>query len=1105
MSRSTSTSRKKAQPVKTLAGIGVASRLDQSQNRYKKDIDPVHQKVAWFGQDLVQQIWADKYRYLSEQTPTDTFERVALGVYQNDTLENAQQAFEAMDAGLWMPGGRIIAGAGTEKRVTLMNCYVNRKMEDSLDDIMAAVSDAALTQQQGGGIGTDFSTLRPAGALLQRTRAQASGPIPFMDMWHSMCATIMSAGDRRGAMMGTLSDTHPDLPQFIVAKQVKGRLTNFNVSVLVSDAFMEAVREDEEWLLHFPVKPKYRDAHLQEMDFIDDDGTEQFVYSSWRAKDLWNLIIKNTYEWSEPGIIFIDRINSLNNLKYCEEIHCTNPCVTGNTFILTDKGHLPIRWLANEQVNIWNGFEWSQVIPFSTGENQTYKVRFSNGATVNTTAYHKWVMRDGSKLTTSQLESGQELGVHEFPVVIDGADFNIDAYSQGFYSGDGTKNSEHSNLYKHGEGIKNRLVGKFWNRNHEAQPGVRWVHGEMLPKDFVPITANISYCINWLAGLLDADGNIARPQKDTMLVLQITAKDRAFLERIRLMLTRLGVNARFWERKDAGLKYGSNGKQYMCESTACLMISGKGAYQLVELGLKTERVDLTWVRKPQGIARKGVKVLSVDLGTKEETFCLTEPKRGTFIANGVLTHNCGEQPLPPNATCNLGAINLAKFVLNPFQPNAEVNWPLLSRIAKLGMRFLDNVIDVTRYPLEVQRDEEFAKRRTGLGVSGLADALAQLGLRYGSATATAMTERIMSHICLAAYEAPKFLGPLYLQNSFAGLNLSEEYKSRIRKTGMRNGVLLTVAPTGTTSILYGNISSGIEPVFAHQAERQVRQQDDTYKKYTAYGYNYLLYHASQNAPVGSLTLPDYMVTADDLSIEDHVTTQAAVQRWVDASVSKTINVAEKTSFAEFTKVYDLAWALGCKGCTTYRPSEVRGSILSKVGTGTPTSQAVTQITKRSEILSGITHRIHWPSLTAALYITINFDGNQRPFEVFFNSKDARQHDWMTALSLMITAILRKGDDPGFIANELGTVASVHDTAWIKVSEKSEHFMSLIAYIGFILGKYFKPTALGNVMGESLLSTVEEAYKERCPHCLAPSLIRKEGCKTCLNCGSSDCG
>jgi len=748
-------------------------------------------------QELTRDIWSTKYRHSTDETSVDaTLTRVGNAITEGEPQEFQDLTRKALHLRLWMPGGRIIAGAGTGNRVTLMNCYVNRQIRDSLDDIMQANSDAALTQQQGGGIGTHFGTIRPRGAKLRRTGAVASGPLPFMDMWDSMCATIKSAGGRRGAMMATINDTHPDLPSFIDAKHTKGRLTNFNVSVLVSDAFMAAVHDDEDWALYFPVEPAFeRPTEIQEMDFTDDENIRQFVYSNVRARDLWDKITRGTYEYSEPGVIFIDRINDLNNLKYAETISCTNPC--------------------------------------------------------------------------------------------------------------------------------------------------------------------------------------------------------------------------------------------------------------------------------------------------------------------------GEQPLPPNGACNLGAINLARIVKAPFEPGAEIDWSLLRSVTEIGVRFLDCVIDKTGYPLEAQEIEELNKRRIGLGVSGLANALAQLNLRYGSPAAAHQTEQIMQKICLAAYQAsadlaiekgpfPLFKPKEFFDSTFADQQLPRDLKNQIRNTGIRNGVLLTVAPTGTTSILYGNVSSGIEPVFAHKFQRKVNQDDGTKREYTAYDYNYLLNGGEVNAP--------QFVTADDLTVEQHIIMQAAVQRWVDASVSKTINVAQNTTFEDFQKVYDIAYTLGCKGTTTYRPSEVRGSVLSTGETNPSYHPTTNSVARRESILKGSTRKLRWPSLTSALYLTIN-EHDGKPAEVFFNSKDARFQEWMTALSLLITAILRKGDgDIDFIADELEAVHSVHDTAWMPPLDdpkgKPKHFGSLIAYIGHSLGRDFN--AIRGIHTPTPPNGETTSTASTCPQCLARALVYEEGCKVCKNCSYSSC-
>lgn len=775
-------------------------------------IDPIHDKIDIMQSKMVSDVWRDKYRWKDEPNIHKTFIRVADAIYELDAGENGAKgrvaATDAMQKGLWIPGGRILAGAGTEKRVTLMNCYVNEPVGDSMEGIMNALTNTALTLQQGGGIGTDFSTLRPEGALLKRTHTKASGPMPFMYMWDRASATIRSAGDRRGAMMGTICDTHPDMPKFVVAKREPGALTQFNISVLVSDAFMEAVREDAEWLLYFNVEPHTRDDSLIEYDFEDEEtGDKQYVYSVHKARDLWRLITENTYEYSEPGVLFVDRINELNNLYYCEDIQCTNPC--------------------------------------------------------------------------------------------------------------------------------------------------------------------------------------------------------------------------------------------------------------------------------------------------------------------------GEQPLPPHGTCNLGHINLARCVKQPFAPNAKLDYDLIREVTRMGVRFLDNVIDVTRYPLDAQALEETNKRRLGLGFTGLADCLSQLGVRYGSPDAVRITEEITRTMCWEAYSTSADLAeekgsfPLFdkdkflLGYNFAATMLPNELKAKIAQKGLRNSHLMTIAPTGTGSIVCGNVSSGAEPVFLHETKRKVLKPTtgfgDQWEYYTEWGYGAKLFFAS--AHLDSYTrvdfkvdLPSHMVTAEDLTIQEHVVMQAAAQRWIDSSISKTVNIPKETTYDEFVQVYDLAYSLGCKGCTTYRPSDIRGSVLSAPGeTQAPLTD---KLAERPEFLEGRTYKIKWPSVNSALYLTINSSGDGTPFEVFLTSKDSKHHDWTTALTVMITAIFRKGGDVSFVAKELQQVQSLADSAF----KEGRNHPSLVAYIGYILEKHIagKQEPVVEVI-EAAKPIVQHVRGEQCPKCRGLTLIRKEGCKVCMTCDFTTCG
>jgi len=784
-------------------------------------IDPVHLQLAMKIQTeknpLIEDVMIGKYAYENEGAWNDIVGRVCEGIYLNDDDEYAKHiAADAMRNYLWMPAGRILAGAGTAKRVTLMNCFVNGKIEDSMDSILIGHDNTMLTMQQGGGMGTDFSTIRPAGAIVYRTNSVSSGILPFMRGWNTWCETIRSSGDRRGAMMGTLRDTHPDLPAFIIAKQKKGELTNFNVSVLVSDAFMEAVAEDEEWMLHFNVPPANRSEALIDLDFVDDDGVQQYVYSTWKARELHEMITKNTYEYSEPGVIFIDRVNDTNNLYFCEEIACTNPC--------------------------------------------------------------------------------------------------------------------------------------------------------------------------------------------------------------------------------------------------------------------------------------------------------------------------GEQPLPPHATCNLGHPNLARMVMDPFSDSAAFNWSLLKTIVKIGIRFLDNVIDVTRYPLEEQRLEQMAKRRIGLGFTGLADALVQLRIRYGSIRAQEFADKVAYTIMIASYEesielakergmAPALVGHIeeYLEGNGGqsiASKLPTHMKDEIRKYGIRNLVLNTVAPTGTTSIVYLNPAGGLEPAYMWIMDRKVRQADgETFKTYKNMQYGARLWYY-MNQPYVDINkgpldqLPSYFVSIEDLNIHDHILMQSRIQRWIDASVSKTTNVAKDITYAEFVTVYSLAYQSGCKGCTTYRPSDVRGSILSAVDDGTTsnagngTTTLFGEIIDRPDVLHGTTYKVKWPNHGAAFYLTINSMMNGHPYEVFITSKDGTHSEWTTALSLMITAIFRKGGDISFVPQELKQIQSVNGGAWVK----GRYVGSLPAQIGNILEQHLQ-TGDAPTITEVPRKDGKQSYAlgEVCPKCQAPTFVREEGCMHCMQCGYSKCG
>ena len=752
-----------------------------------------------FPMAISQQIWDMKYRLKDqngtflEQTVQDTWRRIAKALSEVETEPKKWETifYNALTDFKFLPAGRITAGSGTKRNVTLFNCFVMGVIPDSMSGIFDMLKEAALTMQQGGGIGYDFSTIRPKGSLVKGIAADASGPVSFMDVWDSMCRTIMSAGSRRGAMMATMRCDHPDIEEFIAAKSDSQKLRMFNLSVLVTDAFMEAVKKGEDWKLIYNNK----------------------VYSVIKAADLWDQIMRATYNFAEPGVIFIDRINATNNLSYCETITATNPC--------------------------------------------------------------------------------------------------------------------------------------------------------------------------------------------------------------------------------------------------------------------------------------------------------------------------GEQPLPPYGACLLGSINLAKLVEHPFDKNAYLDVSQLEDLVFTAVRMMDNVIEVSQFPLEAQKLEAKNKRRIGLGVTGLADALLMVGLRYGSDEAVKKTEKWMKTIARSAYNASINLAeekgafPLFDPEKFivSGnmIQMDEDVKKAVNKFGIRNALLTSIAPTGTISLYAGNVSSGIEPVFAYSYTRKVLQNDGSHVEEEVVDYAVKLWRDK----FGNAPLPDFFVSAQNLTPADHVKMQAAAQKWVDSSISKTINCPEDISFDDFKEVYIQAYDTGCKGCTTYRPNEVTGSVLSAASEEKSASDQeangdiiyMSEPLDRPSTLDGNTYKLKWPDSEHAIYVTINdiiVNDKRRPFEVFINSKNMEHFAWTVGLTRMISAVFRRGGDVSFVVDELKAVFDPRGGAWVG----GKYIPSILAAIGGILEEHMmkigfikdSDTSLFHKSGEvTKVENLKLSRQKSCTSCGQFDLQMIEGCMTCRSCGYSKCG
>jgi len=586
--------------------------------------------VSIFQEDISEKTWDTKYRYrlrdeVIDQSIEDTWHRVARAVAQAELPEQRIQwektFFDILSGFKFLPGGRILAGAGTEREVTLFNCFVMSVAEDSLPAVFDALREGAITLQYGGGIGYDFSILRPRYYPVFHTGTTASGPIAFMRIWDAMCATMESTGARRGAMMGILRCDHPDIEEFIAAKSDPHELRHFNLSVLVTDAFMQAVKEDREWELVFPVgENNFTDTVLRHWS-CSAEPVACRVIKRIRAKELWEKIIRAAYDYAEPGVLFEDSINRQNNLWYREWISATNPC--------------------------------------------------------------------------------------------------------------------------------------------------------------------------------------------------------------------------------------------------------------------------------------------------------------------------GEIPLPLYGACNLGSINLTQFILHPYTSTADLNWESIKKTIIIATRFLDNVIDISHYPLLAQRQEVRLTRRIGLGITGLADVLVMLGIPYGSDASFEFAQKLGKLLSETTWQASidlaqergvfqAFNARKYVQGHFVE-RLPEEIRQSIEKYGIRNSHHNTIAPTGTTSILANNISSGIEPIYHGQYERMVRVADQKQVKFPVMDYALRIWQQQEH----SEPYPPAWRDIDTLTPDEHLKMQATMQPFIDNAISKTINIPVDFPFETLMSVYTMAWQLDLKGCTVFRANPVTGSVLSE--------------------------------------------------------------------------------------------------------------------------------------------------------------------------------
>ncbi|MEQ8169507.1 MAG: ribonucleotide reductase N-terminal alpha domain-containing protein [Candidatus Eremiobacterota bacterium] len=1137
------------------------------------------------------------------ETPEDMFRRVAKNIARADklydsnaNLKDTEEKFYTMMAELdFLPNSPTLMNAGRELQ-QLSACFV-LPVEDSIESIFETIKNTALIHQSGGGTGFSFSRIRPKNDIVMSTKGVASGPISFMKVFNTTTETIKQGGTRRGANMGILRIDHPEIMEFITCKKEEGSMNNFNISVAITDKFMEALDKDEEYDLINPRTGK--------------------PVKKLKAKEVFEKIVELAWNNGEPGIVFIDRINKANPTPLIGNIESTNPCVTGDTLISTEFGLMRMKDLVEKypegglniatdnrvpvenagQVDMeQSGVTFNKISKaFCTGEKETYKIETQSGYELTCTGDHKILTNEGwVKVTdldkekhTILLQSGEgrfnknnklPFEVKNEFIGKNGRTYKLnlpDRWSRelgqvlGWLTGDGwlrdgdkncragfTFSEADKEILEHIKPILNSWYGSdikevkrgngVYHLSYHSKYfvdffkklGIMNVDGENKTVPESIFTATKDAVIGYLQGLFSADGTVNFREHHSSYI-RLTSKSKKLLKELQIILLNLGIKSKIYNRsrkpREKMFPYKSKNEEIVFYKTDGICYELEITRESVLIFIKKigflceihkEKIN-KFFTKSFYTDKIEENIKYIEKNNKELVYDLTELKTLSFITNGYISLDCGEQPLLPYESCNLGSINLAQMVIKDHAGKTKINYKKLRDLVHNGVHFLDNVIDMNKYPLEKIEEMSKGNRKIGLGVMGFSDMLIQLGIPYNSEKGLQTGEEVMRFIAIEAEEAsanlagkrgtfPNFPGSIY---------------DRPGGTKIRNATVTTIAPTGSISII-ANCSSGVEPLFALCYTRNILDNDKLVEVNSIFkdvaetrGFYSpeLMRTIAEHGSIQDITdIPEDVrrtfVISHDITPEWHVKMQAAFQKYTQNAVSKTINFSNHATEEDVKEAYLLAYESGCKGLTVYRDGSRNVQVLSmkikpkedakRTEKGEKSMQTLAtkeeggsyklQPRPRPMLTKGAT--IKMPTGCGHLYITINEDQTGL-CEVFtrMGKSGGCAASQAEVTGRLISLALRAGVETKSIVKQLRGIRCP-SPCW----DKGNMTLSCADAIGKAIEYYVEMNGSASLDKSEVASFNLTGICPECPEC-GSMLEFSEGCVVCRGCGFSQCG